>query len=385
MMRRLPLAYLVYFASTGVSFPYLPVFYRDLGLDFDAIGLIAALQAATQLITSPIWGGLADRFPHSRATLPAAALVASVGAAVLLLGTDALGPVLGAIVGGVILFAGLAGIGPVLDARSLELLGADRHRYGQVRAWGSAAFVVSATLVGIVLDRFGSRSILAIYLPGLLLTALVTAFLPRRGTSRSASILRGARSVLAAPGLGLFLAGVFLVWTSLSAMNAFYSIQIIALGGGATFAGMAWALGSAVEVPIMFGFARLGRRFGIERLVISGAFLFAVRALFAGVAQDPTTLVLIAVFEGFAFATFFVGGVTYIASLAPTTLAGTAQGLFAATVGLATIVGSSVGGVVATAVTIPGLFVSAAVLHLVAALVVTFAIRRGPGMKLAPA
>jgi MFS family permease len=220
-----------------------------------------------------------------------------------------------------------------------------------------------------------------IYLPGLLLTALVTAFLPRRGTSRSASILRGARTVLAAPGLALFLGGVFLVWTSLSAMNAFYSIQVIALGGGATLAGLSWALGSGVEVPIMFGFARLGRRFGIERLVIFGAFVFAGRALLAGMAQDPTMLVAIAVLEGLAFATFFVGGVTYIGSLAPTTLAGTAQGLFAATAGLATIVGSSLGGVVATAVTIPGLFIAVAVLHFIAALVVTFAIRRGPGLR----
>lgn len=385
MMRRLPFAYVVYFAAVGAAFPYLPVFYRDLGLDFDAIGLIAALQAATQLITAPIWGGLADRFPHSRATLPAAALFASVGAVVLLLGTEVMGAVLGAIVGGVVLFAGLAGIGPVLDARSLELLGADRHRYGQVRAWGSAAFVVSATVVGIVLDRMGARSIFAIYLPALLLTALVTAFLPRRGTSRSASILRGARTVLTAPGLGLFLGGVFLVWTSLSAMNAFYSIQVIALGGGATFAGLAWALGSAVEVPIMFGFARLGRRFGNERLVILGAFIFAGRALLAGIAQDPTTLVAIAVLEGLAFATFFVGGVTYVASLAPTSLAGTAQGMFAATAGMATIVGSSLGGMVASAITIPGLFVAAGVLHFIAALVVTFAIRRGPGLRHVPA
>ena len=378
-MRRLPLAYVVYFSAVGAAFPYLPVFYRDLGLDLNAIGVIAALQAATQLVTAPIWGGLADRFPHSRLTLPAAALFASVGAAVLLFGTEVLGAVVGAILGGVILFAGLAGIGPVLDARSLELLGDDRHRYGQARAWGSAAFVVSATIVGVVLDRAGPRSIFVIYLPGLLLTALVTAFLPRRGTSRSASILRGARTVLTAPGLALFLGGVFLVWTSLSALNAFYSIQVVALGGGATLVGVAWAGGALVEVPIMFGFARLGARFGNERIVIAGAFTFAVRALLAALARDPATLVAISVLEGFSFACFFVGGVTYIASLAPATLAGTAQGMFAAVAGLATIVGSSVGGIVAEWITIPGLFATTALGHLVAAVVVTLAIRRGPG------
>jgi PPP family 3-phenylpropionic acid transporter len=384
MMRRLPLAYIVYFSAVGAAFPYLPVFYRDLGLDLNAIGIIAALQAATQLITAPIWGGLADRFPHSRLTLPAAALFACVGAAVLLLATDLLGAVPGAILGGVILFAGLAGIGPVLDARSLELLGDDRHRYGQARAWGSAAFVVSATVVGVVLDRAGPRSIFAIYLPALLLTAFVTGFLPRRGTSHSASILRGARTVLTAPGLALFLGGVFLVWTSLSALNAFYSIQIVALGGGATLVGVAWAVGAIVEVPIMFGFARLGARFGNERIVIVGSFAFAVRAVLAALAQDPAALVAISVLEGFSFACFFVGGVTYVGSLAPRTLAGTAQGLFAATAGLATIVGSLVGGVLAQWLTIPGLFAAAALGHLIAAGVIALAIRRGPGMLRAP-
>ena len=240
-------------------------------------------------------------------------------------------------------------------ARS-RLLGADRHRYGQVRAWGSVAFVVSATIVGVVLDRAGPRSIFAIYLPALLLTAVVTAFLPRKGTSRSASIMRGARVVLGSPGLALFLGGVFLVWTSLTALNAFYSIQIVALGGGATLVGLAWALGATVEVPIMFGYARLARRFGNEPIMIVGAFSFALRALLASLAHDPAALVFISILEGFSFGCFFVGGVTYVAGLAPTSLSGTAQGLFAATAGLATIVGSSLSGVIAGWITISGLF-----------------------------
>ena len=307
-------------------------------------------------------------------TLPAAALFAAVGAAILVTATD----LLGAIVGGVILFAGLAGTGPVLDARSLEILGADRERYGQVRAWGSVSFVVSATAVGILLDRLGPRSIFAIYLPALLLTAAVTATLPRRGNTRSASILRGARELFGAPGIALFLGGVFLVWTSLSGLNAFYSIQITALGGGATLVGIAWAVGAVVEVPIMFSFGRLSRRFGTERLLILGTFTFAIRAAASALAQDPIALVAVSVLEGFSFACFFVGGVTYIAGLAPAGLAGTAQGMFAATAGLATIVGSGVGGVLAGWLGIPGLFGVMAVAHLGAAVVITFAIRRGP-------
>ena len=377
-LRRLPLAYIVYFAAVGAAFPYLPVFYHDLGLNLDAIGAISAIQAATQLVTAPIWGGLADRFPRSRATLPAAAVFASLGAAILLTASN----LVGAIVGGSILFAGLAGTGPVLDARSLEILGASRReKYGQVRAWGSVSFVVSATAVGILLDRFGARSIFAIYLPALLLTAAVTATLPRRGTGRSPSILRGAGELLRAPGIPLFLGGVFLVWTSLSAVNAFYSIQITELGGGASLVGLAWAVGAVVEVPIMFNFGRLSKRFGTERLLIFGTSMFVVRTLVSALAQDPAALVAVSVLEGLSFSTFFVGGVTYVAGLAPAGLAGTGQGMFAATAGLATIVGSGLGGLVAGWLGIPGLFGVAAAAHLGAAIVVALAIRRGPRLR----
>ena len=84
-VRRVTLAYIVYFTSLGASFPYLPVFYRQsLHLDLAAVGSIAAAQAAMSLLAAPLWGGLADRFPRSPLTHPVAAFVAAAGAAVLL-------------------------------------------------------------------------------------------------------------------------------------------------------------------------------------------------------------------------------------------------------------------------------------------------------------
>jgi hypothetical protein len=52
--RRILLAYLVYFGAIGASYPYLPVFYRDLGVRLEEIGLLTAIQAATQLVLGPI-------------------------------------------------------------------------------------------------------------------------------------------------------------------------------------------------------------------------------------------------------------------------------------------------------------------------------------------
>lgn len=373
--RRILLAYLVYYAAIGAAYPYLPVFYVDIGLRLEQIGLLTAAQAAIQLLLSPVWGGLADRFPRTRLTLPLAAAVATTGATILFLASD----FTAVVVGSLIMFGGIAGITPTLDARTLETLGpARRGRFGEVRAFGSLAFVVATVGVGFLLDRAGARSLFWAYLPFLIGTVIVTATIPRRGATRSVNLLRGAGEFLGTSGVVLFLAGFTVVWAALAAISAFYSIRIIALGGSPGLVGIAWAFGAIIEVPYMYAFPRIAARFRTERLVVLGSIAFALRALLAALAVDPIALVLIAPLEGLGFASVFVGGVTIMSTWAPASMQGTAQGLFSASAGLATIVGSIAGGAIAGAFSIPALFVVCAGTGLVGTAIVAVALL-GPG------
>jgi len=363
--------YIVYFIAVGSAFPYLPVHFRALGLDLGTIGLLAALAAATQLVAAPAWGAIADLFGSSRLPLPAAALVAAGGAAALALAREPI-TVTAAVVG---LSAGLAGIGPVLDARTMELLGSDRPRYGRVRAWGSVSFVVSAALCGPLLDSRGTGALFLVYVPCLALTALIALSVPRRVTRRHAGLRLGTSQLLRQPRMARFLVGSLLVWAALAAVNGFYSIQVVALGGGVSLVGVTWVVGALVEIPIMWTFPRLSARFGAERLVVTGGALFAARNFLAAVAPSGAALVAIAPLEGAAFGLFFVGGVGFVAARAPAGLAGTAQGIFSATTGLATILGTGAAGLIATALSIPGLFAAAGAVSVVAVLVVANAVR----------
>jgi PPP family 3-phenylpropionic acid transporter len=377
--RRIFLAYLVFYGASGSSLPYLPVFYRDLGLALQQIGLLTGIQAATQLAFAPIWGGLVDRFPRTQLALPIAALVATAGGIALFVATDF--PAV--LAGSILLYVGLAGIGPTLDARALETLGSGaRARFGQVRAIGSLGFVLSTLLVGLLLGLRGSRSLFWVYLPALLATVVVTSTLRRRGSNRSVSLFRGAIDVLAAPGLLLLFGGFTVVWTALAALSAFYSIQIVALGGDTALVGVAWAVGAAVEVPLMYVFPRLAARFGTERLLVLGSAAFAVRAFLSAIAPGPLGLVLVAPVEGVAFACFFVGAVTVLSTRIPASLGGTAQGLFSASLGLATIIGSVAGGEIAGATGIPSLFAGCGLLGLVGAAIVGLAVLGSRGDRL---
>ena len=186
-IRRAALTYAVYFTAVGVSWGYLPVYYRELGLGLATIGLLTAVSAGIQLLAAPAWGLLADRHPRSRFGLPVAALVAAVGASLLAASTDA--PALSISVA--VMAFGLAGIGPVLDARTLELLGDRASRYGELRAVGSLAFAVATLAAGVLLDRAGTRALFVVYVPMLLGTALAGLSLPRSGVRPRHAARRG--------------------------------------------------------------------------------------------------------------------------------------------------------------------------------------------------
>ena len=194
---------------------------------------------------------------------------------------------------------------------------------------------------------------------------------------RSVSLLRGAGQVLGAPGMPTFFAGFTIVWTALAAVNAFYSIQLVALGGSTTLVGITWAFGAIIEVPLMYAFPRLSTRFGIERLLVFGAVVIGLRGALAALAGDPCSWCSSPRSKGLGFACAFVGGVTYWPRACPPRSAGTAQGLFSAAAGLATIIGSAIGGTMAGALGISGLFAVCAAISLTGTVVVAYAVLGG--------
>lgn len=369
------------FTTLGAGFPYLPVYYQGLGLDLGAIGALASLTAGVQLLASPIWGAVADRFARSRLALPVAAIVAAVGGVALVNSRD-LPHIFGA---AFVLAVGVAGIEPILDAQAVETLGADRGSYGRVRAWGTGTFVVVSLFVGAMIDRFGIAVLFLIYVPSLLVTGMIGMGITRGTAHGGVSIARGAINLIAMPRMRVFLVGTFLQAASLSAVTAFYSIRMIAVGGSSAQVGLAWAIGALIETAILWNYGRIAGRWGTSRPLVLGAAVFAFRAAAASLASDPTILILIGLAEGMGAGLLFAGGIIFVAERAPRGLASTAQGVFRATIGLAAIVGTALGGVIANALGITGLFDVCAVIAGVATLAIALAVRGTTAQTDAPA
>jgi MFS transporter, PPP family, 3-phenylpropionic acid transporter len=353
-------AYATLFGAIGASFPYLPVYYRSVGLSLGEIGLLSSLAAAVGLVGSPLWGALADRYPTSRAVLPAAATLAALAALALALARQ---PV--AIAGAVIATSvALAGVTPILDARAIDTVRGDHDRYGRLRVWGSIGFVVIVWVTGFLIERAGIASLFAVYVPLLVLTAIVA--LQLRGAVRTVPPLprlSGIGLVLRQPALRTFLLAAFGVWSASMAINAFLSIHLLAIGAPGELVGSAWALGAMVEVPIMWAYPALAARFGARRLLVTGATAFVLRAIALPLLVHPVPAALTMLLHGAGFGLLLVGGVTHVSRHAPAGASATAQGVLTAVVfSLSMIVGPGLGGLAAGAWGLPAMFgISAAV------------------------
>ncbi len=357
------LSYVAVFAAVGAWFPYLSVFYQDRGLDLSTIGLMTALGAAAGLVAAPLWGVVADRFAGSPLVIPISALIAAAGAAALAL-VDGIFAMAFALT---VLSMAFAGIAPTLDARALETVGSDRDRYGGLRAWGSASFIVVVAFTGALIERAGPRSLFAVWIAALLVLAVVSFPLRGDGGGPRLPRLSAIGVVLRHAPLARFLPAVLLVWSASMAINWYFSIHLLDLGAPGELVGSAWAIGALVEVPIMAGYPWLAARVGGERLLIIGAALFAVRAITISFVTDPLLAAATMALHGAAFALVLVGGVIFVSRHAPEATAATAQGILSATVfNLAMIVGPGIGSWVAEQYGVPTMFALASTMSVVA-------------------
>ncbi len=241
---------------------------------------------------------------RSRLTLPAAALLATGGAIARAFARDPTA-VMAAVV---VLSVGLAGIGPVLDARTVELLGLNRGALWSRACLGLDLVRRLGRALRPAPGCWGTGAPFLVHVPCLALTALIALSVPRQPVSRRASLRVGMSQLVRQPRMARFLLGTLMVLAALAAVNGFYSIQIVALGGDDSLVGLAWVVGALFEIPIMWSFPRLSARFGAGRLLVAGGLLFAGRDALAALAPTGLALMAIAPLEGAAFGLFFVGG-----------------------------------------------------------------------------
>lgn len=61
--------YFLFFAGFGASFPYMALYFKQIGLNASSVGILAGIRPMIQFISGPFWAVLADRYKARKAVL----------------------------------------------------------------------------------------------------------------------------------------------------------------------------------------------------------------------------------------------------------------------------------------------------------------------------
>ncbi|HVN53529.1 MAG TPA: major facilitator superfamily domain-containing protein 6 [Anaerolineaceae bacterium] len=340
--RWVSLYYFVYFGALATLIPYLNLFYRRLGIPDPLIGILAGLGPLTSIIAGPLWGGLADALHIHRRILPAMILATLPCAAAISVQREFSGLALAGLAFGMC----ISPVVPLADNAVIQYLGSDRSDYGRLRLWGSIGWALLAWIAGLLIERLGMGAGFVLYIGGMAFCAWVALRLPAPARAVDAPPfwvslrkLSGSRPWL------VFLAAIFLVGISNSALQNFLSLFIKDLGAGESFFGLILALASFSEVPVFFLSSRWLRRFGPRALIAFAMTIYGLRVLTLAAIHQPLWVIPVALLHGLSFSALWTSAVNYAAQLAPPHLGATAQSTLTGVMfGVATAVGAFGGG-----------------------------------------
>jgi PPP family 3-phenylpropionic acid transporter len=270
---RLGLFYGAIFIGTGVSSPYLPVWFAHHGLSGSRIGLILSLPMLARAFTAPLLAVWADSFKLRRTALLILALAVTVAYALM------------ALPGGfawwtVVWFAAssmYATLSPLADVITLRRARIDGFNFGWPRGIGSAAFIVGNLGMGAILTRGSPETVLVWMVAAVAATAAAARFLlppdPVHEEGHGAGLsdrMGGLSGLLRDP---VFMTAVVSAGLIQSAHAFYYGFSTLAWkrqGIAEDMTGVLWATGVVAEIVFMWFLEPWRRRVGPRNLLMLG-------------------------------------------------------------------------------------------------------------------
>lgn len=355
-----------YFAHIGFFNPYLPLWLKSLGLEITVISLLASVQSLTRVFAPYAWGALSDHSGERVKLLRISALVALVASCGLWWsgGPWWIGLVL------LLLFTHTSSMMSLTEAAMAHLVAGDWGRYGRVRLWGSAGFMLTVFAAGACFERWGMGSFPGWTAATLAAVLACTWWLPnvKEATHHAHGAREPITPALRRPAVRWFLASLLFHVMAHFAVYAFFSLYLDSLGHGKATIGALWAVSVIVEIAWFYAQGRLIVRRSMERwLVLCAAATVLRMALTGGLGDWVAALFVAQVLHALTFATHHTACIALVTRHFPGRLRGRGQALFTVTgYGFGGVLGVLAGGAVVARWGFPVMFFAAAGLGLLA-------------------
>ncbi len=358
---RSSIIYFLLFAAIAAILPFLALYYGSLGFSGGQIGLLLSISPLVTLFASPFWTGLADAGKRHWTVL-VMAIVAAAGIMTVFPIVRSFPLMLSTI----ILFSFFsAPIMALVDSATLSMLGDQRDLYGRIRIWGTIGWGLSAPLVGVLLQRYGLQWMFWIYALLMILNLVPIRRMEFSYRTSATSFRQGMLSVLADRRWLSVLVMIFVTAIGLTAHTNYMSVLLDEMGATKTLVGIAVAISTIFELPVLFFSNYLLRKFKTQGLLLLAMGVTGLRCILYSFSGSPQVVLAIQCLHGLTFPALWVAGVTYAAENAPEGLGASTQGLLSAVLmGLGAGAGGLIGGLLIDSLGVSGMFgvIGAAVL-----------------------
>jgi len=249
-----------------------------------------ATLMVTKLIAPNIWGWIADHTGRHLAVIRFST-VCMLGMFCLVFLVKDFWPLMFVMIG--FSFFWNAGL-PQFEAVTLQHLGDDHARYGNVRLWGSVGFIVAVVALGPLLDIFPATIVPPVVLGLYVLMLLLSFAIPNPPTVIHAEVAVRIWTTLKRPEVWALLLVCCLVQLSHGPYYTFFTIYLEDHGYSRGLAGVLWSLGVAAEIFVFLTMPNLLARIGARRLMLIAVTSTILRWLLIGLYVDQTALLIVA-------------------------------------------------------------------------------------------
>jgi PPP family 3-phenylpropionic acid transporter len=304
--------YFLYFGVLGITLPYFNLYCFHIGFNGYQIGVLSALRTGAITVFPLLWGVLADRSKTRRSIFILCNFISATIWVFFLYTTDYMLMVI------ITIFHGVfhSPIISFLEAFTMDLLEKEKKAYGRVRVWGTISFILVATFVGLLVDIYPLKIILALVLAGSIFQAIISIRIPDVVPVIKDSYVTGSKVFLKMPTV-VFLSCAFLMLASHGAYYGFFSIHLESLGYGNTFIGAAWALASVSEILVMVKSKSIFKRFSLENVLVFSFAIASIRWFTLSFVSSPFAILLSQTFHAITYGTFHMASILYIDRLVP--------------------------------------------------------------------
>ena len=362
----LVLFYVLYFGSVGVTLPWLPAWFDELGFEPSRVGLLLALHPLAMAVCPPFWGAWADRSGRPDRVLRLLAFGAALTFSPLLVVRSYAATV--ACVAAYAVF--VSSITPTLDSVALRSVAGSGAEYARIRLFGSVGFVVTTFAFG-----HGLKA------PGVLIVQVAWGFMlayalwslrleARSAPSRGAHPL-AAVALLKEPSSRRLMLACAAHWVACSPYHGSFARLVKDRAFASSVVGDSVGMGVLAELAVMAAWPLFAGRWSTRTLLVASFAVSGARWVAVAFSTDPRLLVSLQLLHGFTFAAFYLAAVAEVSARVPPELRASGQALFASfTFGIGGCVGFAVSGFLLEWAGSAALFAAAGMLEGVAALVV---------------